>query len=396
MLKKIIVIFLFLMLFSTLIIPIISGEKITKKVSNNSVKNNYIQKSIILSDSNSSSFKINSYTDAFGYPNDNTPLTVYGLEYYGKRWDIDFQQWNYKFRFDWYQAKRKEPWGDGAGFDEEKYVALQPQLYITESGIVGGSGRDFDQAGWNVQEHNTGDFSSVAEAACSAVIGCFPYVGLEFSYGLELAKALHDHTDNSPEPSYEWLGKQIKEGSGFFKYDCYVKPNKHFVIKWRLHVWASSMDRSYQEYNMEWRAEGDSPPPQEIQVSPPSHNFGRVELEHTERKTFELTNTGTKTVSVYGIYVSGPGFSRSGFRAGYIEPGKTKETYVTFSPNSKGNKYGTLRIDCGDPPEYFITVDLSGRGIEKSKNKIIKSTNIFIQNSRLNSLFEKLICRLYH
>jgi hypothetical protein len=73
--------------------------------------------------------------DTSCYPNENTPISVYGKDFFGKEWDSQRGAWRYRWRFDWYQAKRGEPYGD-SGFDEDPYVVLEVDLSITETGIV--------------------------------------------------------------------------------------------------------------------------------------------------------------------------------------------------------------------------------------------------------------------
>ena len=312
--------------------------------------------------------------EAFGYPNDETPISVYGTQLFGREWDSDRQMWRYRWRFDWYQAKRGEAFGD-QGWDEDPYVVLQVDLIIDERGIVQGSGNAFGYGGWNVHEHNTGDFEDVATVVCNAVIGLFPtWYSLTFGTGVALARALRDAP---PDPQYTWMGKQIWEASGFYQYDCYIYPDTDWEIKFRLDFWGSSIDRGYQDYAMIWRWYGHSPGPgpAKLELLPSYYNFGEVKVGESKTKTFILKNVGGEDAYVNDVYISGSSdFNDYGFQGGWILSGKEQEIKVTFRPTSSGSKNAVLKVDAENCED--VSSSLSGKGKKKNSIKGINPVNI--------------------
>ena len=197
-------------------------------------------------------------SDVFCFPTDDAPLTIFGFEEYNKDWDEERGAWRYRFRYDWYQAKRKEPWDDGTGFDKWPYVVLEVDLSITESNTVPNSANDFAHGGWNVHESSGSSYpyKDLAAGLCNLVIASFPYVGLAFSTGLSLAQS---YKDAPPQPEYTWLGQQVKEGSGFFQFDCYAYPDQKIETWVQIDVWGSSIDRMYQDYGLRWHHTRNAP-----------------------------------------------------------------------------------------------------------------------------------------
>ena len=371
--KKIIGFIICIMILLLGIIPSINSQKVSNEQNKDTVnfleigKEKYDEGFLLVNLDN---------PDAFGYPNDDTPISVYGTELFGKDWDADREMWRYRFRFDWYQAKRGEPFGD-SGWDEWPYVVLQVDLSIEESGIVPQSGNDFCHGGWHVHEHNTGDFEELATAVCTAVLGSFPiWYSLAFTVGAALAKALRDAP---PEPEYTWQGQQVYEGSGFYQYDCYVRPNTNWEIKFNLDFWGSSVDRLYQSYRMWWRWKGTSPSgPAKLKLTPESYDFGEVEVDETSsEKKFILENIGgLSAINVERKQSGSSDFIISGFSSTEeLFPGHKTEIYVKFRPTSEGRKTGTLKIECDNCDD--VSARLSGYGKPKARINI-RNTNLLI------------------
>ena len=326
-------------------------------------------------DKNIHSINLND-VDAFGYPNDETPISVYGTQLFGREWDPDRMMWRYRWRFDWYQAKRGEAFGD-RGWDEDPYVVLQVDLRVDPKGIVGGY--DFGHGGWNVHEHNTGDFEDVATVVCNAVIGLFPtWYSLTFGTGVALARALRDAP---PDPHYTWMGKQIWEASGFYQYDCYIYPDTDWEIKFRLDFWGSSIDRGYQDYAMIWRWYGRSPGPgpAKLELVPSYYNFGEVKVGESKTKTFILKNVGGEDAYVNDVYISGSSdFNDYGFQSGWILSGEGQKIKVTFRPTSSGSKNAVLKVDAKNCED--VSSSLSGTGKEKKSLKYLYTMNNMIKD----------------
>ena len=380
--EKILLIGVVFLLTQVSFIPIISSISVDKNIEKKEIPEIVIEKEIF--DNNlltTNCLDVHTQT----YPKDSsTPISVYGTQLYGKEWDYDREMWRYRYRFDWYQAKRGEAFGD-SGWDEWPYVVLQVDLSIQASGIVSGSGNDFAHGGWNVERHNSGDFEDIGQVICGAVLACFPgWFGLSFGTGLSLARALKD---TSPTSLYTWQGTQVKEGNGFFQYDCYIKPNTEWQVKFYLDFWGSSVDREYQDYRLLWRWYGTSPGegPGKIEITPSSYNFGSIDVDTSKDKTFKIKNVGGQTAHVE-VDVTGSEFSKvSGIISGGIKSGETEEVVVRFRPRSSGSKSGTLKVECEDC-QKDASAGLSGTGNkarERSKYELIstrKALIIFLNN----------------
>lgn len=327
-------------------------------------------------------------TGVFGYPNDATPITAYGTHLYGMEWDYERKMWRIRWRFDWYQAKRAEPFG-GSGWDRDPYVVLQVDLHIKEKGIVENSGRAFGYGGWNVIRRDTGNFEKIASVVCSAVISFFPtWYQLTFATGIELAKALRDAP---PSPSYTWMGKQIKEASGFYQYDCYVYPDTDMEINFSLHFWGSSLDRGYQEYTMWWVWKGHTPTgPPKLEIEPSFHSFGNVKVGEVRTKTFVLTNTGGFTAIIKNVSIIGSSDFKevSGLISGYLPPGEKEEIVVEFRPSSYSTQTAVLKVDSENCED--VSAILIGRGVKKNTANTILS-NPTHRVSILINLIDKIL-----
>ncbi len=356
----------FLMILITFL-PTLNGTSVNKNTKEDPILENIIEKEIF-----DGGFSSTNYEDVSTqtHPKDSTtPITVYGTQLYGKEWDQDRKMWRYRYRFDWHQAKRGEAFGD-SGWDKYPYVVLEVDLSIQATGIVPASGNDFAHGGWNVERHNTGNFEEIGQVICGAVLACFPsWFGLSFGTGLSLAKALKD---TSPTPSYTWQGTQVKEGNGFFQYDCYVNPNTDWEVKFYLDFWGSSVDREYQNYILGWRWYGTSPgePTANIKISPTSYNYGDVKIGDHKDKSFKVENTGSSTANINARFMTGSGVDFSiidGAGTHTISAGGQHTVTVRFEPSAKRSNYACLEIigsNCNN-----VDADLYGTGV-KSKSVV--------------------------
>ena len=77
-----------------------------------------------------------------------------------------------------------------------------------------------------------------------------------------------------------------------------------------------------------------------------------------------IQNTGNATLTVSSININNNVFSYSGVTPPFdISAGSSQIVTVTFSPNGYSNSNGTLTIDCNDPVNPSVDVDLHGQGV---------------------------------
>jgi hypothetical protein len=107
-----------------------------------------------------------------------------------------------------------------------------------------------------------------------------------------------------------------------------------------------------------------SPSPLVANVS--SLNFGRTGLANSGEKTVILTNTGSSSVAISGVSVSGPGFTASGNASGLVVgPRQFAVVRATFTPFTTGDLAGSLAI-ISNAQNSPINIPLSGIGVASS------------------------------
>ena len=106
----------------------------------------------------------------------------------------------------------------------------------------------------------------------------------------------------------------------------------------------------------------------DIDVQPPSWDYGSVNVGSTSDKSFTVQNTGTATLNVSGTTLVGTDAGQfailSGGGAFSLAPGTSRTVTVRFAPTSAGAKSATLRFTSDDPDENLKDVPLSGTGVE--------------------------------
>jgi centrosomal CEP192-like protein len=118
---------------------------------------------------------------------------------------------------------------------------------------------------------------------------------------------------------------------------------------------------------------GGSPSPLIANVS--SLNFGKTGLAASAEQTVTLTNTGSSSVTISGVSVSGPGFTASGSASGLtVSPNQTAAVHATFTPFTMGSLAGSLTIT-SNAKNSPVTIALSGTGVSSSAHSVALSWN---------------------
>lgn len=106
---------------------------------------------------------------------------------------------------------------------------------------------------------------------------------------------------------------------------------------------------------------GVSTPVGILNASPTSVSFGSVNVGSTASKNVTLSNSGTATVNVQSISVTGLGFNISTSTPFAISAGKSTSVAITFTPQTAGTANGTATFvsDAGNSP---ANVSLTGTG----------------------------------
>ena len=91
-------------------------------------------------------------------------------------------------------------------------------------------------------------------------------------------------------------------------------------------------------------------------------DFGDVNVGSSSPRDVTLTNTGSASVAISNVSVSGPGFDASGISAGTIlDAGESVSLTVTFSPSSTGSVSGNLIVATG-AANTIMVINLAGNG----------------------------------
>jgi hypothetical protein len=99
-----------------------------------------------------------------------------------------------------------------------------------------------------------------------------------------------------------------------------------------------------------------------LSLNPTSLSFGDVTIGSSATKQATLTNTGTATVTLAGLSVSGAGFSASGVSTGQaLAPGQSASIRVTFQPSVGGSANGAVTVASD---AATVTLGLTGSGVQ--------------------------------
>jgi hypothetical protein len=113
--------------------------------------------------------------------------------------------------------------------------------------------------------------------------------------------------------------------------------------------------------------------PSTLTANVSSLNFGKTGLAGSAQQSVTLTNTGSSSVMISGVSVSGAGFTAGGSASGLtVSPGRTATVSATFSPFTLGSLAGSLTIT-SNAKNSPITVALSGTGVASSTHSVALS-----------------------
>jgi hypothetical protein len=113
--------------------------------------------------------------------------------------------------------------------------------------------------------------------------------------------------------------------------------------------------------------------PSTLTANVSSLNFGSTGLASSAQRSVTLTNTGSSSVTISGVSVSGAGFTASGSASGLtVSPGRTATVSATFSPFTTGSLAGRLTIT-SNAINSPVTIALSGTGVSSSTHSVALS-----------------------
>lgn len=101
----------------------------------------------------------------------------------------------------------------------------------------------------------------------------------------------------------------------------------------------------------------------QLGLSPASDDFGSVVVGTKQSRTVTMTNSGTASVNISQVSISGGGFQMSGISAPLtLNPAQSTSFTVAFAPQATGAASGTVTIT-SDGSNPSLSMALSGAGI---------------------------------
>ncbi len=113
-----------------------------------------------------------------------------------------------------------------------------------------------------------------------------------------------------------------------------------------------------------------------LTISPASFNFGSVVDGQTKSQSFTVTNTGTASLTLAQLSVTGTAYSVSGLATpATITPGGTTTFSVLFAPTTAGSLAGSVSITSNAPSSPNV-LSLSGTGVAASVTLSMNPTSL--------------------
>ncbi len=99
-------------------------------------------------------------------------------------------------------------------------------------------------------------------------------------------------------------------------------------------------------------------------------NFSNVNIGSSSTLEATLTNSGTTSIDITNVSVSGAGFNASGVPAGTnLAAGQTTTLSVTFAPSASGAVTGSVTV-ASNASNSLETVSLSGSGMQVAQHSV--------------------------
>jgi len=113
-----------------------------------------------------------------------------------------------------------------------------------------------------------------------------------------------------------------------------------------------------------------------LSVSPATFNFGSVVDGQTKSQSFTLTNSGTASLTITQLAMTGSAYTVSGLNLpATIAAGGTTTLSVLFAPTTAGSLTGSLSIT-SNAPNSPTTVSLSGTGVAGTVSLTANPTSV--------------------
>ena len=122
-----------------------------------------------------------------------------------------------------------------------------------------------------------------------------------------------------------------------------------------------------------------------IEVSPSAINFGSLTVGQSASQTFQIINSGTKSLSVSGISVAGTGFAvKSPALPLVLAAGQSGNVATTFTATAAGPASGKIMISSTAPDSPMI-VAMSATAVGKASNLAVAPSSLSFGDVKVGS-----------
>lgn len=126
----------------------------------------------------------------------------------------------------------------------------------------------------------------------------------------------------------------------------------------------TSNDPANPTVNVTLAGTGTNTPMGQLKASPASLNFGNVATGSSAAQQISVTDTGSATVHIQSVTISGTGFTVSGLGASStINASASATVTVNYAPTAAGAASGTLTI-VSDASNSPLTIPVAGTGVQ--------------------------------
>jgi hypothetical protein len=102
---------------------------------------------------------------------------------------------------------------------------------------------------------------------------------------------------------------------------------------------------------------------QQLQCTPSSYDYGQVQVGASKQNTFQLSNTGTRALTISAKHKTGKEFTFSGFKLPItLQPGQGAQMRVNFAPSVAGTVSGTITLT-SNAKNPKLSLGVSGTGV---------------------------------
>ncbi len=109
---------------------------------------------------------------------------------------------------------------------------------------------------------------------------------------------------------------------------------------------------------------------QQLQCSPCRHGFNKVLIGNFSSFSFQLSNTGSRSLRIASIFVQGNAFSFGDFPLPtHVAPGASVELTAFFTPTAVGYTSGSLTVR-SDALDSSLEIDVAGDGVPDTNSQL--------------------------